>query len=184
MCSTSEARNAFSSSVWNCISCNLYAISNCKPKIAPLNGNHIRGGISFIHAEKLKISAEVKNVKLLFILAIQKPRTQACAATDHLPELCLAQDFLKKTRFRTSDIDAGVQHIYRNSDLRQLLRVGEFVNGTLRILELIIDHHSIAAQMWIFLIEHLEDFFRVVVALGKNNRLADFAAVVDFQGVA
>ena len=37
--------------------------------------------------------------------------------------------------------------------------------------------------MGIFLIEHFEDFFCVVVALGKNNRFSDFAAVVDFQGV-
>ena len=89
-----------------------------------LNGNHIRGGISFVHAEKFKISAEVKNVKLLLVLTIQKPRTQAGSATDHLPEFCLAQNLFEKDQIQNlRHIDAGVQHIHRDGNLRQLLRV-------------------------------------------------------------
>ena len=110
-----------------------------------LNGNHIRSSISFVHAEELKISAEVKNVKLLFILTIQKPRTQARTAPDHLPELCLAQNLFEKDQIQNlRHINASVQHIHRNGDLRKFLRVRKFVNGTLRIVELIVDHHSIA----------------------------------------
>ena len=149
-----------------------------------LNGNHIRGSISFVHAEELKIPAEVKNVKLLLVLTIQKPRTQAGSATDHLPEFCLAQNLFEKDQIQNlRHIDAGVQHIHRDGNLRQFLRVRKFVNGTLRITKPIVDHHGIAVHVRIFLIEHFEDFFCVVVALGKNNRFSNFAAVVDFQGV-
>ena len=139
---------------------------------------------ALVHAKELKVAAEVENIELVLILTIQQPRTQTGAASNHLPELRFAHDLFKEHQIQhLRHVNAGVQHIHGNSDLRHFFRVGKLVNGTLRIGHVIVDDLGKARKMWVFLIENPEDFLCMGVIFRKNDGLAQLAAVVDGQAV-
>ena len=149
-----------------------------------LQGDHIGSGPSLVHAKELKVAAEVENVEFVLILTVQQPWTQTGAAPDHLPELRLAHDLLEKHQIQhLRHVNAGVQHIHGNGDLRQLLRVRKLIDGTLRIGHIVVDDFGETGQVRIFLVEHLKDFLRMGVILCKDDRLAQFVAVVDGQAM-
>ncbi len=78
-----------------------------------LQSQHIGGGASLIHSEKFKVAAEIEDVEFLFVFAVEQAWTQASAATDHLPELGLAQNFLEKHEVKhLRYVDAGIKHIH------------------------------------------------------------------------
>ena len=84
-----------------------------KIKYRSLNRNRIRYSLSFIHSEKLKVSTEIKNIKLLLILPIKKSRTKSCSPPYHLPELCLTHNLFKKYKIQHFRyINSRIQHIY------------------------------------------------------------------------
>ena len=149
-----------------------------------LQGNHIGGGPSLVHAKELKVAAEVEDVELVLVLTVQQPRTQTGASPNHLPELCLAHDLLEKHQIQHfRHVNAGVQHVYGNGDLRQLLRVGKLVNGALGIGHVVVDDLGKAGKMRVFLIENRKDLLCMGVILCKDDRLAQFIAIVDGQTV-
>ena len=67
--------------------------------------------------------------------------------------------------------------------MRQLFRLGELVDGTLGVIGVVIDDLGIARQLGIGLPKHLQNLLRVGVVFGKDDRLAQLGAVVDFQPV-
>ena len=149
-----------------------------------MQGDHIGGRSALVHAKELKVAAEVKNIELVLVLTIQQPRTQTGAAPDHLPELRLAHDLFEEHQIQhLRHVNAGVQHIHGNGDLRQFLRVRKFVDGALRIGHIVVDDLGKAGKVRIFLIENREDFLRMGVILCKDDRLAQFIAIVDGQAV-
>ena len=80
-------------------------------------------------------------------------------------------------------VDAGVQHIHGNGDLRQLFRIGELVNRALGVSHIVINDLGKAGKMRVFFIENREDFLRMGVIFCKDDRFAQLTAVVDGQTV-
>ena len=67
--------------------------------------------------------------------------------------------------------------------MRQLVRFRELVDSALGVGHVVVDDLGVAGQMGVLLPEHLQDLLRVAVVLGKDDRLAQLFAVVDFQAV-
>ena len=149
-----------------------------------LQGDHIGGRSALVHAKELKVAAEVKNIELVLILTIHQPRTQTGATPNHLPELRFAHDLFKEHQIQhLRHVDAGVQHIHGNGDLRQLLRIGELVNRALGVSHIVINDLGKAGKVRVFFIENREDFLRMGVIFCKDDRFAQLTAVVDGQTV-
>ena len=74
---------------------------------------------SLIHAEELKISAEIEDIELVLILAIHKSVATASSATDHLPELRLTHHFFEEDKIQNfGHVNTCIKHIDGNRDLR------------------------------------------------------------------
>ena len=100
---------------------------------------------ALVHAKELKVAAEVKNIELVLILTIHQPRTQTGATPNHLPEFCLAHDLFEEHQIQHfRHVNAGVQHIHGNGDLRQFLQVRKFVDGALRIGHIAVSYTHLA----------------------------------------
>ena len=156
-----------------------FQVENC-----PLQRNHVSSGFSLAHAEKLKVPAEVKDIKFVFILAVQQSRAKARTATNHLPELCLAHNFFEKHKVQHFwHIDTCVQHIYGNCNLGQLFRVREFINRALGIGHIVVNDLGKAGQMGVFFIEYLQYFFGMGVVLCEDDCLSQLVTVVDFDAL-
>ena len=164
----------------------LQLVSDLRLEVEDSTGqrDHVGGGFAFVHAEELEVAAEVEDVKLVLVRAVQKSRAEAGAAADHLPELGLAHDLFEEDQIQhLRHVDAGVQHIHRNGDLRQLLRVGKLIDGALDVGHVVVDDLGPAHEVRVLLAEDLEDLFGVGVVLGKDDGLADLVAVVDLEAV-
>ena len=61
-----------------------------------LQGHLVGSGLALVHAEKLKVAAQIEDVELTFIFPVYQPRAQPGAPANHLPELRLAHDLLKE----------------------------------------------------------------------------------------
>ena len=147
-----------------------------------LKSDHIRGRFSSMHTEEFKVSAEIKDIKLTLVFPVDKTRTQPGSAADHLPELGLAHDLLEKDQVQDlRHIDAGIQHIYGNGNLRQLLRLRKIINRALRVGSIIVDHFRKAGKMRVLFIKDITDLFGVFVISCKDDGLAEFRAVIDLQ---
>ena len=71
------------------------------------------------YPEKGEVVAKVEDKEFLLVFAIQEAGAQACASADHLPELGLAEYPLEEDKIDNfRHVDAGIQHIHGNSDLR------------------------------------------------------------------
>ena len=150
----------------------------------PLQRDHVGGGFSLTHAEKLKVSAEIKDVKFIFVPAIQQGRAKSRATPNHLPEFCFAHNLLKEHKVQHfRHINARVQHIYRNRNLRQFFGVRKFINRALGVGHIVVYDLGIARQMGVFFMEYLQYFFGMGVVLCKDDRLAQLVAVVDFDAL-
>ena len=155
-----------------------------QPEDSPLQRNHHRGRLAVAHVEESKIIAEIEDIKAVLVRPVHQTGTKACAASDHLPEFRLAHDLLEKHKVENlRHVHAGVQHIDGNGDLGLFLRVGEIVNRLLREFQLVVDHHRVAGQVGVFLIEYFQDKLRVTVISRKNNCLAEVLAVVDAKSL-
>ena len=67
--------------------------------------------------------------------------------------------------------------------MRQLFRIGELVNRALGVSHIVINDLGKAGKVRVFFIENREDFLRMGVILCKDDRLAQFIAIVDGQTV-
>ena len=120
-----------------------------------LQSHLIGGSLALVHAEEFEVSAEVEDVEFFLILAVHQSRAQPGAPSYHLPELGLAHHLFEEYQVQhLRHIDAGVQHVYGDGDLRQLFRVGELVDGTLGVGHVVVDNLGVARQMGILFTEH------------------------------
>ena len=133
--------------------------------------------------EKLKIRAEIKNVEFLLVLAIEQTFAQTGTASDHLPELRLTHNLLEKHQVQNfRHVNACVQHIDRNSDLRQLVPIGKFIQQALRIIGIVVNYPAVMRRIFrVFLIPDSQNLLGMQVVFGEDNRLADTTAVIYFQ---
>ena len=135
--------------------------------------------LAFVHTEKRKVSAKIKDIEFFLIFSVEQSAAQARASANHLPELCLTHNLFEKYKVKhLGYIYTRVEHIDRNRDLRHFLRIRKIVNQALRIIDFIVYHLGESVlKVRIFLVENFKDFFRVAVVLCKNNSLADFLTV-------
>ena len=103
---------------------------------------------------------------------------QARAAPQHLPELGLRAHHLEEHQVHhLRHVDAGVQHVHRDGDVRRLVLDGEGVNQALGVLGLV-GHHpgELALVVRVVDVEALGDELGVVVVLGEHDGLAQAVA--------
>ena len=121
-----------------------------------MQGHLPHGGLAFAHAEKFKIAAQVENIELVLVLPIHQPQTQPGAPADHLPEFRLAHHFLEEHQIQhIRHVDAGVQHIHGDGDLRQLVRFRELVDSALGVGHVVVDDLGVTGQVGVLLPEYL-----------------------------
>ena len=148
-------------------------------KDCTLKRNHICSWFSFTHAKELEVTAEIKNIKLTLISPINESWAKSSTTSDHLPELGIAHYFLKEHKvqyFRY--IDTGIHHIYGYCDLRKLVRLRKLINKSLSIVDPIVDYLGKSVQMRVIFIEDFKDFFRMIMILGKNDRLSKLLTII------
>ena len=106
-------------------------------------------------------------------------------APKHLPEFCLRADDLEEDEIDDlGHVDAGVEHVDGDGDVRGFLGPREIIDQGLGVLGLEIDHASERSlEMWIVLVKPLDDEGRVIVVLGEDDRLAEPVAVRDLQAL-
>ena len=127
-------------------------------------------------AEEFEVLAVVEQVEKRFILARRKQiRAEARAAPQHLPELGFRAHHLEEDQIEHfRHIDAGVEHIDRERNVRHLLLVGEVVNQALRIFGFVRHYPGeMALVVRVVDIETLGNKFGVGVVLGEDNGLAE-----------
>ena len=170
--------------IWNLIIQVLQFICNLAFQVEnrTLQSNHVGCWFTLIKAEKLKVTAEIKNIEFFFILAVNKQWTQTCTTAYHLPEFRLAHNFFKKHKVKHfRHVDTCIHHINGYCNLRQFFRVGKFINSTLCIGHIVINDLCISRQMRIFLAKHFKDFFGMLMIFCKNDSFAKFLTIIYFQ---
>ncbi len=91
--------------------------------------------------EKLKVFTKIEDDKLpLMVARTEQIRAKPRAAPDHLPVFgAAAHGFVKQQVGHLRNIDAGVQHIHRNGDLRQFVFGFELVQQVVFVFFLVVD---------------------------------------------
>ena len=86
-------------------------------------------------AEVLEVAAEVEDEEVLLVLARpEQVGAQPGAAADHLPELRLRADHLEEHEVDDLGyVDAGVEHVDGDRDVRRLVGLGEVVDQALGV---------------------------------------------------
>jgi len=133
--------------------------------------------------EELQILAIVKDVEELFILTRPiQVFAQAGAPANHLPELGLGADDLEEHQIdHLRHINAGVEHVHRDGDVRHAVLEGELINQALRVLGLVGHHASEGALvLGVIGIEALGNEVRMGVVLGKDDGLAQAVTASHF----
>ena len=127
----------------------------------------------WILAEEVEIEAEVEDAEvLLAVVRTEQIRTESRAASDHLPELDLRVDRLEENQVRNlGNVDAGVEHIHRDGDVRRGVLLCEVVEEALRIRRIVVDDAREGSLMLrVVVIESLLDELRVRVVASKEDR--------------
>ena len=164
----------------------LKLIGNFKLQIKnrPLKRNCICCSFSFIHSEKIKVSAKIKNIEFLLIFSVQQTRTESCAPPNHLPEFCLAHNLFEKYQVQNlRHVDSRIQHIHGNGNLGQPFRIRKFINGALGIGHIVVDYFRIVWKTGVLFMEHFQNLLCMIVISGKNNRLSKLLAIINFYSV-
>ena len=98
----------------------------------PLGQRLLHGalGTRQVLAEVLEVAAEVEDEEVLLVLARpEQVWAEPGAAADHLPELGLRADHLEEDQVDDlGHVDAGVQHVDADGDVRRLVLGGEVVD--------------------------------------------------------
>ena len=110
----------------------------------------------------------------------EKCRAQTCAPPDHLPELRLGKHLFEEHKvYDLLYIDARIQHVHRDRDLRKTSRLVEIVDQVLHIVCVVIDHaREVPAPLREQLVKPLHDKLRVLVVARKDDRLAQLVAAL------
>ena len=126
--------------------------------------------------------AVVEEVEQFLVLARpEQIGTEPRAATHHLPELGLRAHQLEEDQVHDlGDVDAGVEHVYRDREVWVLILVREAVDQALRVLRLEGDDAGeLALVVQIVGVETLGDEFRVGLVLGEEDGFAKPVAAGD-----
>ena len=138
-------------------------------------------------AEELQVLAVVEEVEELLVLpGPEQVRAQPRAAADHLPELGLRAHQLEEHQVHDlRHVDAGVEHVHRDRDVRRLVLAREVVDQALRVLGLERDDaRELALVVRIVGVEALGDELGVLLVLGEEDRLAEPVAARDLDARA
>jgi hypothetical protein len=94
-----------------------------------------------VMVEELEVLAPVEDVEELLVLTWTKQvGAQAGAATEHLPELGFGPHQLEEHEVGDlGDVDAGVEHVDRDGDVRDSLRDLELLDQVIGLLDLVGD---------------------------------------------
>lgn len=134
--------------------------------------------------EVVEVVAKIEDPEVLFVLPRpEQVWAQPGAAADHLPELDLRIHRLKKHQIHhLRHVDAGVEHVHRDREVRCIVLDRKFINQTLRVFgEVIDDPRKVPRVLRIVVVETLLDELCVIVVAGKQDRLAQSVATLDFQ---
>jgi len=145
-----------------------------------------RSGVGRLHplrilAEELEVAAEVEDAEVLLVAPRpEEIRTEPRAAPDHLPELDPGVDRLEEDEIRDlGDVDARVQHIHGDGDVRRLVGLGEVVDQTLRISGVVVDHAREAPRgVRVVRAEASFDELRMLMVPSEENRLGEPVAAL------
>ena len=85
--------------------------------------------------KKSKLKQKSKTRKSSLVVGrTEQIRTESRAAADHLPELDLRVDRLEEDQVRyLGNVDAGVEHVHRDGDVRRRVLLCEVVQEALRM---------------------------------------------------
>ncbi len=140
------------------------------------------GGAFFevrVLTEEFEVLAIVEDVEVLFVVTGAKQAgAQPRAASHHLPEFGLGTHHLEEHQVHhLGHVNAGVEHVHRDGDMRHLLLVGEVIDEALRVLGLV-GHHpgEVTLVVRIVGVEALADEIGMVVVLGEDDGLAQAVA--------
>jgi len=133
-----------------------------------------------IHAEVFKVAAIVADKESGLVLAwTEEIGTEARAASDHLPKLGLRADALEEGEIdHLGDVNAGVEHVNGDRQVRHLLWLGEVVDQRLSIVDLMSDDSRESPfQMRVVMIEAFRDELGMALVLGEQDRLTQAVSV-------
>lgn len=137
---------------------------------------HAAIGSSRIGVEELQVAAEVEDVEVTLVLAwSEQVGAQAGASAEHLPELRLRPDRFEEDEVDDfGDVDAGVEHVDADGDVRCLVLDREVVDQRLGVLGLVGDDAGErAGVLGVVGVEAGPDELGVVVVAGEDDRLAE-----------
>jgi hypothetical protein len=82
------------------------------------------------------------------------------------------------------DVDAGVEHVHRDRDVRRLVLLREVVEQALRVLGVVVDDAcEVTLVVWVVVIEPLLDELRMLVVAGEEDGLGEPVAPFDLVPV-
>ena len=113
----------------------------------------------------------------------QQVRTKACTPANHLPEFRSGSDRFVENEVDTfGHINAGVEHIHRNGNMRGCFRFGELFYEIIGVLLIVVDNLAeVTTQVWELLVEPLLDEQGVFVASGKDDGFTQPVATSHFD---
>ena len=102
---------------------------------------------------------------MLVVPGSEQIGAQARAAADHLPELDPRVDRLEEDQIGDLRyVDAGIEHVHGDCDVRRLILAGEVVDQALRIGSVVIyDAGEVSGVLRVVMIEPLFDERRMFV---------------------
>ena len=120
----------------------------------------------------------------LVVAGPEQVGAQAGAAADHLPELGLRADQLEEHEVDAlGHVDAGVEHVDRDRDVRRLVLDREVVDQALAVLHAVGDDPGEVAVVEVRVVgdEPFVDEVGVALVLGEDDRLAEPVAAGDLD---
>ena len=133
-------------------------------------------------AEEVEVEAEVEDAEVRLVVARpEHVRAQPRAAPDHLPELDARVDRLEEHEVQhLGHVDAGVEHVDRDRDVRRLVGLGEVVDQALGVLRLVVDDAGeVPGVLRVVVVEALLDERRVAVVPREHDRLGEPVPALD-----
>jgi hypothetical protein len=133
-------------------------------------------GGRWVQAEEFEVAAVVEDEEAPFVVPWpEEVRTEAGPTSDHLPELRLGADLLEEDEVdHVGHVDAGVEHVDRDGNVRCLGRIREVVDQRLGVRDAVMDRAGKGTpELRIVGIEALDDEVCMCLVLGEDDRLPD-----------
>ena len=93
-----------------------------------------------VFLEKGEVETEVEDAEIFLVLVgAEQIGAEACASSNHLPELDPGVDRLKEDRVNDLRHVDSVEHVHRDRDVRGLVFLRKVVDQALRIFGVVVD---------------------------------------------